>query len=133
MRISDWSSDVCSSDLARLTLYPVSETPELAVALRGAGWWVKEKPAGDRHWLDLGDMDHDAWWASRPGALRNTVQRKAKKGIVDIQLLTDFDPGSWAAYEQIYAASWKPEEGHPALLRAFAEAEGAGGRLRMRS
>src|SRR3546814_11418082 len=29
------------------------------------------------------------------------------------------------------AASWKPEEGHPALLRAFAEAEGAGGRLRM--
>src|SRR3546814_9695066 len=98
MRISDWSSDVCSSDL---------------------GWWVKEKPAGDRHWLDLGDMDHDAWWASRPGALRNTVQRKAKKGIVDIQLLTDFDPGSWAAYEQIYAASWKPEEGHPALLRAL--------------
>src|SRR3546814_13928136 len=76
-------------------------------------------------------MDQDAWWASRPGALRNTVQRKAKKGIVDIQLLTDFDPGSWAAYEQIYAASWKPEEGHPALLRAFAEAEGAGGRLRM--
>jgi hypothetical protein len=71
------------------------------------------------------------WWASRPGALRNTVQRKAKKGIVDIQLLTAFDPGSWAAYEQIYAASWKPEEGHPALLRAFAEAEGAGGRLRM--
>src|SRR3546814_21123941 len=85
MRISDWSSDVCSSDLARLTLYPVSETPELAVALRGAGWWVKEKPAGDRHWLDLGDMDHDAWWASRPGALRNTVQRKAKTGIADIQ------------------------------------------------
>ena len=116
---------------ARLTLYPVSETAELAVALRGAGWWVKETPAGDRHWLDLGDMDHDAWWASRPGALRNTVQRKAKKGIVDIQLLTDFDPGSWAAYEKIYAASWKPEEGHPALLRAFAEAEGANGRLRM--
>ena len=116
---------------ARLTLYPVSETAELAVALRGAGWWVKETPAGDRHWLDLGDMDHDSWWASRPGALRNTVQRKAKMGAVDIQLLSDFDPGSWAAYEQIYAASWKPEEGHPALLRAFAETEGAGGRLRM--
>ena len=66
-------------------------------------------------------MDHDRWWASRPGALRNTVQRKAKKGIVDIQLLTTFDPGSWAAYEQIYAASWKPEEGDPALLRTFAE------------
>ena len=116
---------------ARLTLYPVVDPDALAAALRAAGWWVKEARAGDRHWLDLGEMDHDAWWASRPGALRNTVQRKAKKGVVDIQLLTDFDPGSWAAYEQIYAASWKPEEGHPALLRAFAEAEGLGGRLRM--
>ncbi len=116
---------------ARLTLCPVSDPNDLIAALRAAGWWVKATPAGDRHWLDLGDMDHDAWWASRPGALRNTVQRKAKKGIVDIQLLTEFDPGSWAAYERIYAASWKPEEGHPALLRAFAEAEAAGGRLRM--
>jgi hypothetical protein len=121
------------SQAARLSLYPVRDDEREAIgsALRGAGWWVQTIAAGDRHWLDLGDMDHDGWWASRPGALRNTVQRKAKKGIVDIQLLTAFDPGSWAAYEQIYAASWKPEEGHPALLRAFAEAEGAGGRLRM--
>jgi len=116
---------------AHLTFYPVSAPDDLAAALRAAGWWVTAKPAGDRHWLDLGDMDHDVWWASRPGALRSTVQRKAKKGVVDIQLLTQFDPGSWAAYEQIYAASWKPEEGHPALLRAFAEAEGARGTLRM--
>lgn len=121
------------SQAARLSLYPVrdDERQAIALALRGAGWWVQVIAAGDRHWLDLGEMDYDAWWASRPGALRNTVQRKAKKGVVDIQLLTAFDPGSWAAYEQIYAASWKPEEGHPALLRAFAEAEGAGGRLRM--
>lgn len=116
---------------ARLTLYPVTDTEDLTAALRAAGWWVKAAPAGDRHWLCLGDMDHDIWWASRPGALRNTVQRKAKKGVVDIQLITAFDPGSWAAYENIYAASWKPEEGHPALLRAFAESESAGGRLRM--
>lgn len=121
------------SKAARLSLYPVrdEERDAIASAIRGAGWWVKESPAGDRHWLDLGEMDHNAWWASRPGALRSTVHRKAKKGIVDIQLLTDFDPGSWAAYEHIYAASWKPEEGHPALLRAFAEAESDGGRLRM--
>ena len=121
------------SQAGRLSLYPVRDDEQQSIveALRAAGWWVKATQAGDRHWLDLGDMDHDAWWASRPGALRNTVQRKAKKGVVDIQLLTAFDPGSWAAYEQIYAASWKPEEGHPALLRAFAEAEGTGGRLRM--
>ena len=121
------------AEAARLSLHPVleGEHDRIAAALRAAGWWVQATPAGDRHWLDLGQMDHAAWWASRPGALRSTVQRKAKKGIVDIQLLTEFDPGSWAAYEQIYAASWKPEEGHPALLRAFAEMEGARGTLRM--
>ncbi|SEH12048.1 Acetyltransferase (GNAT) domain-containing protein [Sphingopyxis sp. YR583] len=116
---------------ARLTLYPVINPDALTAALGAAGWWVRKTAAGDRHWLDLGEMDHDAWWASRPGALRNTVQRKAKKGIVDIQLLTAFDPGSWAAYEQIYAASWKPEEGDPALLRAFAEIESERGTFRM--
>lgn len=121
------------AEAARLSLYPVrdEDRQDIVAALRNAGWWVQAAPAGDRHWLDLGEMDHDAWWASRPGALRSTVQRKAKKGVVDIQLLTAFDPGSWAAYETIYAASWKPEEGHPALLRAFAEAESDGGRLRM--
>jgi hypothetical protein len=118
---------------ARLSLYPVSDgdRESLTAALRTAGWWVKAAPAGDRHWLDLSGLDHDSWWESRPGALKNTVKRKAKKGVVDIQLLTAFDPGSWAAYETIYAASWKPDEGHPALLRAFAESESAGGRLRM--
>ncbi|MBB6425590.1 GNAT family N-acetyltransferase [Sphingopyxis sp. JAI128] len=118
---------------ARLSLDPVRDEDREAMefALRAAGWWTKAVAAGDRHWLDLGDMDHDGWWATRPGALRSTVQRKTKKGIVDIRLFTAFDPGSWADYERIYAASWKPEEGHPVLLRAFAEAEGAAGRLRM--
>jgi hypothetical protein len=116
---------------ARLTLYPVIDPDGLVAALRGAGWWVKATPAGDRHWLDLGEMDHDGWWASRPGALRSTVQRKAKKGVVDIRLLNTFDPDSWAAYEEIYSASWKPEEGNPALLRAFAEAESARETFRM--
>ena len=39
------------------------------------------------------------------------------------------DPAAWAAYEAIYAASWKPAEGKPAMLRRFAEQEGAAGRL----
>jgi hypothetical protein len=120
---------------AHLTLYPVPDVDglpgDLAIALRGAGWWVRAVPAGDRHWLDLAGMDHAEWWESRPGALRSTVKRKAKKGVVDIALFTRFDADAWAAYEGIYAASWKPEEGDPALLRAFAEAESARGTLRM--
>lgn len=118
---------------AHLSLYPVrdDDRPAVLSAMRDAGWWAQVAPAGDRHWLDLAGLDHESWWAGRPGALRSTVQRKAKKGVVDIQLLTAFDPGSWAAYEQIYAASWKPEEGNAALLRAFAEAESFRGTFRM--
>ncbi len=118
---------------AQIDLYPVRDDDRAGIqsALRGAGWWVKATAAGDRHWLDLGAMDHDAWWAARPGALRSTVQRKAKKGIVAIELYTAFDPAAWDAYEAIYAASWKPEEGDPALLRAFAAMESARGTFRM--
>lgn len=118
---------------ARVTLYPVPDVDKasLLAAFKAAGWWTRAVSAGDRHWLDLTGLDHDGWWASRPGALRSTVQRKAKKNVVDLQLLDQFDAGSWAAYEQIYAASWKPEEGHPALLRAFAEAESARSTFRM--
>ena len=40
-------------------------------------------------------------------------------------------PAAWADYEAVYAASWKPEEGSPAFLRALAEQEGAAGTLRL--
>lgn len=120
-------------DAARLTLYPVpdAEKDGIAAALRGAGWFVENQAAGDRHWLDLAGLDHDAWWAGRPGALRSTVQRKAKKAVVDLAIRTAFDAADWAAYEEIYAASWKPEEGDPALLRAFAQSESARGTYRL--
>lgn len=118
---------------ARLSLYPVpdAEQANVTAAMRRAGWWVHAAPAGDRHWLDLDGLTHDDWWASRPGALRSTVQRKAKKGVVDIALLAKFDADAWAAYEAVYAASWKPEEGDPALLRAFAQSESRRGTFRM--
>jgi hypothetical protein len=120
---------------ARITLYPVPETdgshPALCRALEAAGWWVSAQATGDSHWLDLEGLDHDSWWAGRPGALRSTVARKAKKNIVALSIATRCDPEFWAAYEAIYAASWKPEEGNSALLRAFAEAEGRAGRIRL--
>jgi hypothetical protein len=61
--------------------------------------------------------------------LRTTLKRKAAK--VSVEILEQFEPEAWAAYEAIYAASWKPEEGAPQFLRHFAEAEGAAGRLRL--
>jgi hypothetical protein len=61
--------------------------------------------------------------------LRTTLKRKAKK--VEVEVLTRFDASVWAEYAAIYAASWKPAEDHPAMLHAFAQAEGAAGRLRL--
>ncbi|MXO83725.1 GNAT family N-acetyltransferase [Altererythrobacter aestiaquae] len=61
--------------------------------------------------------------------MRTTLKRKAKK--VDVELLTRFDANAWAEYEAVYENSWKPEEGDPDLLRAFAEQEGAAGRVRL--
>ncbi|MDZ3832539.1 MAG: GNAT family N-acetyltransferase [Sphingopyxis sp.] len=139
--IGDGNRDAAQLDLfrklraraTRLTLYPVSDAEKdgIAAALRSAGWWVHTAPKGDRHWLDLKGMSHDDWWNSRPGALRSTVRRKEKKGIVDVALYTTFDAEAWAAYEAIYAASWKPAEGCPALLRAFAQDESKRGTFRM--
>ncbi|MBA4748723.1 MAG: GNAT family N-acetyltransferase [Sphingopyxis sp.] len=131
-------TDLCAvlkRKAARLTLYPVPEQDGscamLRSALKDAGWWVSAHAAGDSHWLELDGMDYDSWWATRPGELRNTVARKAKKQVVAISIADRFDTALWAEYQRIYAASWKPEEGNAALLRAFAEAEGAAGRLRL--
>jgi Acetyltransferase (GNAT) domain len=120
---------------AQLDLFPVPEVDGSSAMLRNAllaaGWWVTAQPEGHSHWLDLAGLSHDQWWADRPGALRSTVARKGKKGIVDICIVAHCDPEIWAAYERIYAASWKPGEGNPALLRAFAGDEGQAGRIRL--
>lgn len=105
------------------------EATALAAALRNSGWFVITEKCDVNHVLHVGERSFAEYLASRPGQLRTTLKRKA--GKVEVQLATWFDPGLWAEYEAVYAASWKPEEGSPAFLRAFAEAEGAAGRLRM--
>lgn len=77
------------------------------------------------------DGDFESWWATRPGRLRNTVRRKAKVTPFRIEIADRFDPGLWAAYEAVYADSWKGAEGAPALLRALVAQEGAAGTLRL--
>ena len=70
-------------------------------------------------------------WAARPGALRSTVQRKAKKGLVYLAITSEFTDAAWDDYEAVYAQSWKPREGYPALLREWARDQGAAGTLRL--
>jgi hypothetical protein len=117
----------------RVTLEPVpgedGSAERLARAFRAAGWRVEVEPCDTNHVLEVGGRSFAEYWESRPGPLRTTLKRKAKK--VETQVLTAFDEQAWADYETIYAASWKPAEDQPAMLRAFAEAEGAAGRLRL--
>jgi hypothetical protein len=61
--------------------------------------------------------------------VRTTIKRKARH--LDVAIYTSFDASAWSEYESIYEASWKPSEGKPAMLRRYAEQEGAGGRLRL--
>ena len=117
----------------RVTLEPVpgedGSATRLAAAFRAVGWKVAVEQCDSNHVLDVRGRSFAEYWEARPGSLRTTLKRKAKK--VETEVLTRFDPAVWAEYETIYAASWKQAEDQPAMLRAFAEAEGAAGRLRL--
>lgn len=117
--------------LSRLEIAPLEEPEKLAGAFRRARWATFVGPATTSWRIDTAGQDFEAYWTARPGKLRNTAQRKAKAAGLDIEIHRVFDPDAWAAYEEVYAASWKPEEGSPAFLRTLAEQEGEAGRLRL--
>ena len=117
--------------LARLHLSPVLEPAPLVEGLRRAGWLASAEPAAG-NWVARTDgQDFETYWARRPGKLRTTVQRKMKNGVLDIEIHGQFDANAWAAYESVYRASWKPQEGSFPFLRGLAEQEGAAGSLRL--
>jgi hypothetical protein len=113
----------------RITLAPLADPHSVAQALRAGGWWVETQVCDTNHYLAVAGRSYAQYLATRPGPLRTTLKRKAKK--VSITLFDHFDATAWEQYEAIYAQSWKPEEGSPAFLRRFASEEGASGRLRL--
>lgn len=120
-----------NSGISRVELAPLDEALPLRDAFRNAGWLTFLSPATISWQVATDGMDFDAYWATRPGRLRNTAARKAKAGGLEIAIHTRFDETAWADYETIYGASWKPDEGSPLFLRALAEQEGAAGTLRL--
>jgi hypothetical protein len=106
--------------LAKLS---AADAAVLEAAFRKTGWQIRREVCDTNHYLPVGGRSFDEYLAARPGPLRTTLKRKAKK--VDLRLSRAFSAADWSAYEAIYAASWKPAEGDPALLRRFAEAESA--------
>lgn len=97
-------------------------------AFRTAGWAVLRDACDSNHYLPVNGRSFADYLASRPGPLRTTLKRKAKK--VAVRLSQTFDSADWTAFEDIYRRSWKPAEGDPALLRAFAQQEAALGHMR---
>jgi hypothetical protein len=114
-----------------LDFAPLEETESLVSACRDSGWIPFVEPAKANWRAHTREMDFDAYWATRPGRLRSTAKRKAKAAGLEIEILDRFDEAAWADYEAVYAASWKPDEGAPAFLRALAEQEGAARTLRL--
>ena len=117
--------------IGRVELYPVENSQAMRRGFREAGWIVFERE-GTANWRTRTEgMSFEEWWAARPARLRNTAERKARSAGLDVEIHDSFDEDAWSAYEEVYARSWKPEEGSPAFLRALAEAEGAAGTLRL--
>jgi hypothetical protein len=117
--------------LAHLTLSPTADPVPLVASLRTAGWLASAEPATG-NWIARTDgLGFENYWQKRPGQLRSTAQRKARGAGLDIVIHDRFCPEAWAAYEAVYRASWKPEEGSFPFLRALAEQEGAAGTLRL--
>ncbi len=117
----------------RITMWPVAdetgEATALETAFADAGWRVLREQCDHNHVLEVKGRSFADYWAGRPGQMRTTLKRKAKK--VDVEILTSFDSAAWADYETVYQSSWKPEEGDPDLLRTFAQQEGVAGRIRL--
>jgi len=118
-------------DQITLASVPEADAREIADAFDRARWIAVRRRQTAGWTAQTAGMTFAEYWAARPGALRSTVKRKRAKAGIVTQVHTRFDPQVWRAYEQIYAASWKPEEGSLAFLKDMAEAEGAAGALRM--
>ena len=123
-----------SVGLATINMTPVptrdGSDELLEHAFVAAGWHVYSETATYNWVLRLQGRDFKTYWAERPGEVRNTLNRKLKKSAVKTEIHTRIDDALWAEYEEIYADSWKPEEGSLAFLRALAMHEGKFGALR---
>jgi CelD/BcsL family acetyltransferase involved in cellulose biosynthesis len=82
-------------------------------------------------------LDWSGYLASRPGALRETIRRKLRRGtrLVDASFSVvsrpdELEPGI-AAFEQVYARSWKEPEPFPRFNTGLMRETAAAGLLRL--
>jgi hypothetical protein len=110
---------------------------DLAASLRAAGFVTRRYFRFGNWHEDTRDLSFDGYLARRPTALRHTFRRKgarlARTGSVRLAVVRDdADLGqALDQYEQVYAASWKRSEPHPAFIRRLATDLAATGALRL--
>jgi CelD/BcsL family acetyltransferase involved in cellulose biosynthesis len=117
--------------VSRLSLSPIDADDPLPDALRRKGWMIRRSRQSERWTIRTKDLRFEEYWESRPSRLRNTARRRAKMADLTIVVRDRFDAEAWRDYEAVYEASWKPNEGSPAMVRALAEQQGAAGTLRL--
>lgn len=117
----------------RVVIAPIPDedgsATQLEQAFREAGWFVSRTVSDSNHVLRPAGRDFATYLASRPGKLRTTLSRKSKK--LSCEIISSFKDTNWDIYQNIYNESWKPDEGAPDLLKAFARQEGDAGRIRL--
>jgi CelD/BcsL family acetyltransferase involved in cellulose biosynthesis len=88
-------------------------------------------------YLEVGGRSFAEYFKQLPSQLRNTVTRKEKKlraevGVtVEIVQEADALPQAIAAYEEVYASSWKTAEPHPRFVPELMQAMARRGWLRL--
>ncbi len=121
--------------ISKITLAPVPTSDGSGAlvqrAFARAGWSVAAAQTSTSWTANVSGLDFETYLAARPGQVRSTLKRKGAKADFRTRVVAHFDADDWAQYEEIYAESWKPDEGAPAFLRAFAEAQAAAGHLRL--
>jgi hypothetical protein len=94
---------------------------DLIVEAFGNNGWFAFRDSISTSWtVDVADKSFDQYWEERPGELRSTYKRKAKKAEIACTIHTDFNEDAWADYLSVYESSWKPAEGSVPFLRDMA-------------
>lgn len=137
-----WDTGLLSVDLRRipgsvvLRLQPLAADshwlPQLEQGLQKGGYWTDRYFCFGNWFQPVPPGGFDAYWATRPSALRNTVARARKRldkqGIWRLEIVTQPGPGlasAIEAYTTVYSHSWKTPEPNPmfipSLIRLAAE------------
>ncbi len=114
------------------------DTLALAGALSDAGWYVRRYFCFGNWYQPCEGLSFADYMGERDSKLHNTWTRKAKKfraGADGARLQMVTDPAgvdaAMAAYERIYARSWKVPEPYPEFLRGWARTCARRGWLRL--